>query len=245
MDRVTLRNRMAVTFTGYNRPPYMAETLESWSKVRGIARTRVEFHLEPGTEKVVQLARGADFARETEVFVNPSVLGTQRNPFEAMSSAFNHGFFAILAEDDIVVSTDVLEYFSWCEEEFRDDSRVLAVSARQHSAQPGGEAGVRLGDMAMDGTPPMMWVWGTWADRWENLLAPDWTFAYEHYGWDWRIHNHWVKDQGYRIAVPSISRCQHIGEHGGTHCPPGAEFAALQSQCFVSEVEPQQYKLTD
>ena len=43
--------------------------------------------------------------------------------------------FLILGEEDLVVSSDALEYFTWARQEFARDERVLAVCS--HS--PGGQ----------------------------------------------------------------------------------------------------------
>lgn len=226
---------VTVAFTAWNRPHYMREVLGTWSAARGIGGTDLLFRCEPGCpEMVTTCMEAGKFARSSEILLNPQVHGVQRNPYEALSSGFARGGsnFVVLAEDDLAVSTDILEYFSWCAEEFRDDPKVLAVSARQQHERPGGLGGVVRGDM---GDVPMMWVWGTWADRWHNLIAPDWTFAYEHNGWDWRLHDYWVRELGYEIISPSLSRCQHIGRYGGTHCMPEM-FDGLQSRCFVPDV---------
>jgi hypothetical protein len=234
-----------VAFTARNRPAYLKETLSSWSKVRGIGDAHLLFRVEPGCPEVAELCGAADFAKVT-VIRNPRRLGVLANPWHAMESGFATGAeFVILAEDDLTVSADVLEFFAWCQR-YAADPAVLAVSTHQRDAQPGGLAGVT--DARWDYGGAHMWVWGTWADRWERLLRPGWDFTYEENGggpaqrgWDWKIRNHWVMQQGMRVVAPSLSRSQHIGEHGGAHCTP-EQYEDLKSRCYVQDVPPQDYQ---
>jgi GNT-I family protein len=234
-----------VVFTAFNRPAYMRETLRSWGKARCSTIAFFDFHVEPGCPEMEEACYApAPWIRT--VHVNQVMQGVQRNPFNAMNCAFdrllrdskfrNEDDFVILAEDDFVVSTDIFEWFDWARREFYADEKVLAVSAAQYEEQPGGLAQ----SLKISRFPG--WVWGTWRDRWENLIAPDWTFDYEHNGWDWRLTDYWCKEKGMVCVVPAVSRSQHIGEHGGVHTIPGQPFLAEQSKCFVPEIPPQEYR---
>jgi hypothetical protein len=231
-----------VSFTVHNRPDYLSETLDSWLQVRSDMQWL--FRCEPGCPAAVSTCRS--FTMPSTVTVNPVLLGVLANPWHALEDAFATGAdFAVLAEEDIIVSPDALEMFAWCQR-YRDDPSVLAVSLHQRDAQPGGLAGVTTARWDYDGAH--MWVWGTWRDRWENLLRDDWDFAYTENGggplqrgWDWRIRNKWCLQEGMRVIAPSISRAQHIGKYGGAHATP-AQFAGLKSRCFAGpDVGPQAY----
>jgi hypothetical protein len=233
----------SVVFTASERPAYLRQTLQSWAQARGIEDAELRFHVEPGNADVLRICNEVSFGGNTVVYENPERCGVLRNPWHALTAAFlqPEAEFAILAEDDIVVSQDVLDYFAWCSQEFRARTEVIAVSARQHTSKPGGLNGVHLGDM---GQPPMMWVWGTWRDRWNDLLSASWDLDYSHGGWDWHLHNYWVAEREKLVAQPAVSRCQHIGRYGGTHCTPD-QFDALSSLSFIAEVPPQSYRLID
>ena len=236
-----------VAFTAFNRPHYMSQVLESWSYVRDVSEAHFDFHVEPGCREMETVCSYAP-RTGSSVHVNGSRLGVQRNPFAAINCAFDRYLresafekqddFVILAEDDFIVSTDILEWFSWAQQEFYEDQRVLCVSATQHEKQ---------GDEAQSLFLPWFpgWVWGTWRDRWQNLIAPDWTFDYEHRGWDWRLTDYWCKEKGMVCVAPAVSRTQHIGEHGGVHTIPGQWFLDQQSRCFEPEIPPQQYRRPD
>ncbi len=233
--------RQLIVFTAFNRPLYMRETLDSWSRVRGVSQALLDFHIEPGCTDMDEVCEDVGFAERT-LHVNPQRLGVQRNPWSALNCGFLYresmkpDDFVILAEDDFVVSTDILEWFSWARAEFYHDESVLLVSSNQYEEQPGG-----LGQALFIPWFPG-WVWGIWRDRWEKLIAPDWTFEYEHNGWDWRITDHWCTEMGKVCVVPAVSRSQHIGEYFGVHTIPGQWFRDQQSRCFQSEVPPQIYQ---
>jgi GNT-I family len=228
---------LTVAFTVTNRPGYLAQVLESWSRVRDIGDAHLIFRCEPGCPETVALCEAVDFAPHT-VTVNPRRLGVLANPWHALDDGFKRGDFTVLAEDDLIVSFDVLEYFTWCAQRYRDDPEVLAVTTYQREAQPGRYAAVRPVNWELD-DGWHFWVWGTWADRWARL-RPDWDFTYAHKGWDWRIRDHWVLGQGLKIMAPAMSRSQHIGRDGGTHAS-AEQYQALLSRCFYAGVRPQHY----
>lgn len=251
---------MIIAFTVNDRPRYLQQTLESWSKVRGIGDATLIFRCEPGCAETVALCESVDFARH-HVVRNDSRFGVLENPWLAFRSAFavqtfrsavasqDPGVnpFTVLAEDDLVVSPDVLEYFTWCQR-YRDDPEVLGVTTYQHHEQPGGLAAAAPADWSRD-DEWHFWVWGTWRDRWENLLRDSWDFTYEENGggpgqrgWDWKIRNLYVMRSGLKMIAPALARSQHIGRYGGSHATP-AQFPGLLSKCFAGpDVAPQGYE---
>lgn len=241
---------MIITFTIHNRPHYLRQTLESWAQVRGIGDADLIFCCEPGCPEAVGICEAVDFGRTSLVAVNSQRLGVLANPWRAFDMAFVHGEihgtdFAVLAEEDLTVSTDVLEYFTWCQR-YRDDPSVLGVTTYQHHSQPGGLAAVGPADWARD-DQFHFWAWGTWRDRWESLLRDSWDLTYEENGggicqrgWDWKIRNTLVCGQGMKMIAPSIARSQHIGRDGGVHCTPD-QFEALLARGYVQDVPPQDY----
>jgi hypothetical protein len=228
-------------FTAYNRPHYLRETLESWSRVRGIENTFFEFHVEPGCAEIVAVINESAISAPVVIHINDEHLGPQANPFHAIHAGFSRfsqpspNNFVILAEDDFIVSDDIIEYLSWARDKFAADERVIAVSSTQFEEQPGGLSQVML-------IPSWTgWVWGTWRDRWENLIAPNWTFNHEYGGWDWKMVRYWCGERGYLTAVPALSRSQHIGKLGGSYTTPET-FSAHVSRCFVPGILPQVYQ---
>ena len=160
-----MNDRPVIAFTVCDRPAYLAWVLESWREVRGIGDAHLIFRCEPGCDEAVALCRAVDFA-ETTVTVNPQRYGVLGNPWHALNDGFAVSDFVVLAEEDLIVSEDVLEYFAWCRARYADDPRVLAITTHQYLEQPGGLAGVMPQRFDQD-PDPHFWVWGTWRNRWE------------------------------------------------------------------------------
>ncbi len=134
------------------------------------------------------------------------------------------------------MSVDVLEYFAWCRDHFRDRQEVLTISAFRHH-----DGGFAPGPAEVElGTDFTSWVWGIWRDRWDKYLRDDWDHDYRHKGWDWRIIEYWLRDQGMRTVLPGRSRSQHIGVEG-VHFREG-DYERLHSTCFDSFRPRQVYK---
>lgn len=231
---------MIVVFTVSNRPHYLARTLESWSRVRGAGGVTARFFCEPGCPEAVEMCLRATFFWNTQVVLHECRAGVLVNPWIALSSAFADRDFAVLAEEDLIVSADTLEYFGWASERFEDDGEVLGVCAHS-GAESADLAAVHLAD----GFSP--WVWGTWWDRWGATLSPTWDKDYSSggagdSGWDWNINKRIMPRNGYKMVMPEVTRSQNIGQYGGAHALP-ADFAGTQVASFRENVPPQQYRL--
>lgn len=216
-----------VTFTAWNRPDYLSRSLHSWRKVHGIAGAHLMFRVEPGSPEVEQICRDATFGAALTVTVNPERYGESRNPWEALNDAFTKtdADFVILAEDDDMVSDDILEYFSWASQRFRSYRSVFAVCAFQQEARGGDHEAL----MQPFFQP---WIWGIWRDRWEAAdgLRDDWDFTYAHKGFDWHIREGHVQLAGRTCVFPARSRVQIIGEQG-VHFTPEV-YPDYVSKCF-------------
>ncbi len=205
---------MHIVFTAYNRPRYLQATLASWAAVRGWQDATRHMFLEPGpaASHMLTIARLHGLA----VHHNPVRHGVLHNPWVALQDAFATEEFAILAEDDIVVSDDILEYFTWARDRFATDGGVLAVCANTKAATSQDD------NLVLRGRHFDPLVWGTWRDRWTDVLRDTWDHDYssgtrEHpqSGWDWNIN---LRVLGNRdVLWPASSRSNHIGAHAGTH----------------------------
>ncbi len=228
---------MIIAFTVNNRPQYLRETLESWREVRAVEQASALFLCEPGCPEAVQLCEQADFFGWHGQLLCTERAGVLRAAWLALSAGFAAAAgqgedFTILAEEDMVVSTDVLELLSWSAETYRGNGQILAATACQADPQPPRDFATVLQVPLFQG-----WVWGTWADRWAKI-GPDWDTDYRHKGWDHRLNDYWVGQLGFRVAAPAVSRAQHIGREGGTHCTPQM-FESLLAKGFQREVPPQ------
>lgn len=226
-----------------NRPGYLAETLDSWSAVRGLSAWDVRFVVEPGTElarceTVLDEFSRRRVARSVEVEVNPEQRGVRANPHHALSAAFGTGAgFVVLGEEDIVVADDVLE----CLTAVPDEPDVLAACAFSDRPAP------QPADVLTE-TGFCAWVWGTWADRWTDCLRDDWFEAARApwdgagAGWDFGVERI-AAARGMRFVGPLASRTDNIGRDGGVHALP-EEFEESRAATFVAHRDPVAWRVT-
>ncbi|MDL5154652.1 hypothetical protein [Actinomycetospora termitidis] len=232
---------ITMTVSG-DRPGYLAETLDSWSAVRGLSARPFRFIVEPGAElarcrTVIEEFSRRRVARAVEVEVNAERRGVRANPHHALSTAFASGAgFVVLCEEDIVVGDDVLE----CLDAVPDEPGVLAACA--FSRRPAPQPPEVLAD-----TDFSAWVWGTWADRWTELLAPQWFEAARApwdgagAGWDFGVERI-AAATGMRFVGPLASRSDNIGRDGGVHALP-EEFESSRAATFAAYREPAHWRL--
>jgi hypothetical protein len=213
---------IAVAITAHNRPKYLEVILDSWGLVRGIEDTPVHFQVEPVNPYVKDLCDYAPFSHRS-MEVNRTTLGPLSNPYAALKSGFEMGAkFVVLGEDDSIVTADVLEYFQWAANEFRDNQRIMAVCSFQH--KPLGPL-----DAACFRDYFASVVWGTWVDRWEDWMRESWGHTYTDGEWDFRFCR-WCETK-FKCVFPCISRSQHIGRDDGTHMKP-EKFERLQAKAI-------------
>ncbi len=212
--------RRELAFTAFNRVEYIRQVVESWNNTRGLRRWRAHFYIEPSPLQTFVTDAANDIDTAMVVHFNQERQGVLVNPWNALNDRFRDGCdFVVLAEDDVVVSTDALELFEWASEEYKDDQSVLAINLFSQIGGTSQNAVKRDGKFS-----PL--VWGTWRDRWENILRDTWDKDYSsgnpdgsEAGWDWNI-NRILTDQGLDVIKPIQSRSDHIGEFGGTHMTP-------------------------
>jgi hypothetical protein len=232
---------LAVAFTvSGQREEYLLKTLTSWSLVRGIENVRVMLFCEPERAFPAGEVRAwcARTFASSEVIVNERQLGCSGNTAHAMQAAFMAGVkFAVLAEEDIVVSRDVLEYFGWAQR-FQLDPKVAAVCAHTYRSQRETPAniGVRIAWFS-----PL--VWGTWSYQWAHFLLPGWRgSAINPEGWDQHLRDRIVAEEK-ECIFPGQSRSRHIGQSSTLTKWPLSEhfYGATLSDCFSKEYPVQQW----
>ena len=228
------RERPVIVFTVAGRFDYLAATLTSWEKVRGIEDATMIFLVEPSaTRSEVPLGClvCADFCRQALVSINRTQLGVAGNPWHAMQTGFRLADWVILAEEDITPSTDALEYLAWGRDEYRADPLVKAVCCGQLGPPLGGEDEVLR---SKHFTPH---IWGTWAHTWRAFFRDTWGSSV--YGWDCHVNDLLRAGPG-QVVIPARSRSAHIGVEG-TFC--NAEIVpGTVSKSWQPEFGPQAYR---
>lgn len=222
---------LALAFPVYNRPHYLSQVLKSWQGVRGADDVVAVYRHEPGVPEVEELVREEFPFGAGGIYVNDFRLGNDRNMLAAVSTAFETGAdFVVAAEDDVLVSADLLEYMAAMADRYADDKSVLAVTAWQDQA-PGPLDEVQRAGHFWGGA-----CWGMWGDRFEGLRAgwPPSGFGYDRYLWE-NCHS-----TGRVTIQPLATRCRNIGETGvgGTW-----SFQSVwDTQRFTADIPPQCYR---
>lgn len=216
-----------------DRVEYLKQALESWSKVRKLNQFNFVFNVEP-SEKFEEIKNIImDFFEKTEITgsikMNNRVMGCATNTWFSFDNLFKEYDFVILAEDDILVSKDILEYFMLLEEKYKYSQEVAIISAntKWHTNNPS----LIVREQAFNGL-----IWGTWKDKWETYFKNTWDFNYSSglgsgpSGWDWNITLRILPLNNLFSIHPHVSRSQHIGIDG-LHCTPEI-FDLTQSPSF-------------
>lgn len=231
--------------TAWRRPGYLRKALASWDAVRHVHDIRAfDVCIDPSDRETEIIGVCDEFSHLVKVKRNaPHKHGVLGNPRESMSYGFGqYGVkFCLIADDDMLVSDDVLEYFQWAASEFEDDKSVAAVCA--HTPEP---APADADEAAIELLPRYRcWVWGVWKDRWEDVLLPTWDGTYssgEPAGYDWNLDLRVIPGRGLTCVFPKASRSQNIGKFEGVHASPG-EFAKTANQSFREKREPVSYRV--
>lgn len=222
--------RKAVFITAFNRPEFLKPVVESWAKVRVPKGWDLFLVLEP-SNRLQELLDASSSMVFTDIFVNDRILGAPENPYRWMERLLNDDEFpygyVVQADDDLLVSEDILEFHDWASRAYRNDPHVLTVCPFTH--ENGEEAAVKL----LPGFKS--WVWGTWRDRWIEHIGPTWDHNYETHngtpgveaGWDWNINTRLIPRLEAVSVFPRSSRVQNIGSYG-VHAQP-ADFETTES----------------
>jgi hypothetical protein len=257
---------VALVCTAWRRPDYLERTLASWTRVRGVGKLGgLVFALGPSEAEekqrdIIDLASRA-LGLDHKTVIRPDSPAAAASPgmHRALGEALTwvrdnlNPAAVICAEEDIVVSDDVLEYMTWALSRFEEDPLVAAVCAHDVGGQgwdiPGiGQQGIfaAQADAALcDYFNP--WVWATWTGRKLGWLLEAWDWdatsgpvAWQR-GYDWQIRRR-IHDAGLLSVVPSASRSQNIGRDGGYYARPDL-FDQTQAASFRKHRDPVTYQL--
>lgn len=234
---------VAFTVSG-QREEYLKRALDSWARVRGVGQAGLVFCVEPVSTFPVRPF--TEWTSRTfpgsQVLVNPEVYGCLKNTKQAFDAAFHMGArLAVMAEEDLVVAADILEYLSWATAAYESDPEVAAVCCHVKESK-----GTDPGQVVkVPWFNPL--VCGTWKDRWQQYLRPAWK------PWEGGLNGNQAWDNNLRIVLgqqqkksvfPALSRVIHVGEISTIYAPSIAEFmySASISSCFAPDRAPVQFR---
>ena len=263
--------------SAWRRPEYLERTLASWARVRGVGRLGgLVIPLGPSEveDQQREIIKLAPLGLETRTVIrhdSPAAIaspGMHRALGEALAwvssptppgwadtriAAGRRAKAVICAEEDIIVSDDVLEYMLWALNRFDGDPLVTTVCAHDVGGQGWDIPGI--GDLGLDAAQDEVtlsdyfnpWVWATWAGPKLDLLLGTWDWDADQgdhpnrNGYDWGILRQ-IHQRGLLSVVPAASRSQNIGRDGGYYARPEL-FDQTQSLSFRKHRDPLTYRL--
>ncbi len=253
--------KIALLITACKRPYYLKPTLTSWALADDandldgvvIALGRSPKEMEQ-RELIKELVPGARTWLDSDRAAASN--GMHRAIAESASRIFRalKPDFLIFGEEDVVVSSDIVSYMTWAAEKFKDDPRVLLVNAHNRGGQgwdphqPAEDAEANQNAVRLE---PYMnaWVWGTWADRWEKVLEPNWDYECNSgeattSGYDWQIATRIIPSGNFLAVVPDASRSQNVGRKEGWASSEWS-FSFSQAQSFREKRDTTNYQLVE
>jgi hypothetical protein len=253
--------------TAWRRPDYLERTLASWTRVRGVGRLgHLVVALGPSDVEdqqieVIKLGSAAMGLPGGRVTIRPDSPAAVASPgmHRALGEAITwvrdelRPRAVICAEEDIIVSSDVLEYMGWALNRFAADPLVATVCAHDRGGSGWDIPGI--GDLGIDAPQDLVtladyfspWVWGVWTGPKLDVLLDSWDYDANKgdrpttNGYDWAILRE-IHNRGLLSVVPSASRSQNIGRDGGYYARPEL-FDQTQSASFRKRRDPIAYRL--
>lgn len=242
------------------RPDYFRRCLDAWGRARGsrslrsviVRLGRTSAALEAQMRQIAEQAAAEHGLPVTVVLDDPED-ASHTGPDRALGVSIQQAFadpgcgFVIECDEDIVVSSDVLEYMA-----FARQLDVVCVCAHNDLGQGWSPrwddtgADQRLVRVRGEFTS---WCFGFSREAWTEVWEPEWDWdrtSGDHpaeHGWEWQMHRQCRRDT-LRVAIPDASRCQDIGQHGGTFSRPEG-FWATQAASYRAHRDPVDYVAVD
>ena len=213
--------KINIAISAYNRPEYSRRSLAAIIGAKGFSPEKYSIYcsidcdangeINPEVYNVYASYKGPLTLEKA-----PIKLGCNYNVKAALELAWeDNPDFVLMIEDDIIISDDALEYIEWAAERYKQDTSVRTIGLWGHNNQPSLPLSSNDYGKAMRQNYFTCWGWGTWKDRWEEMLAK-WTTGDDSHdtSWDVIVSSH----LGERVEIlPAISRAYNCGEYGGTH----------------------------
>ena len=204
----------AIAFTVFNREDFLKRTLYSWSKVKYLDEYDIYFFVEPSNKinqilEIISSFKSVMGSRNIMIKINNELKGCSANTFQALNLLFKVYDFVVLAEDDLIVSDDVCQYFNYLEDRYRDSNDVCIISANNKTKN------MLDNNVVMPTEYFEGYVWGTWSKCWKSLFSTKWNIKEDggDANWDWNIGQK-LKANNLKCIHPAHSKSQHIGING-------------------------------
>ena len=242
--------------SAYRRPWYLERQFDGWVRCRGIdskvSRMLVALGACERTGDQMEVIKR--FGQRVPFPVDTYIDSPPAGPHTAIGNIIKRGFltlgtdFVFFTDEDTLPADDTLELVGWAQEKFAGDPQVLSVNAHSECGQ-GWDGPYVLDDPRADPAIVRLkpyhnqWGWGTWADRWEKILGPEWDWDGRHRGCDWNIHR-LLNERRLLAVTPDASRTQHIGYRDGIFSNRET-LAFCDAASFREHREPADYRVED
>jgi len=213
--------KINIAVSAYNRPEYTQRSLAAIFGAKGFSKER--YKIFAAMDRQGDSSFNMDVLKVFQDFgINPSIVPLKYGCNYTVKAALQLAWkdnpdFVLMIEDDIIISDDALMYVEWAAEKYKDDTSVRTVGLWGHNNGYMLNAPLEEKERGkvMRQNYFTCWGWGTWKDRWEEMLAT-WTTGGDSHNtsWDVIVSSHLAE----RVEIlPSISRAYNCGEDGGTH----------------------------
>lgn len=190
----------------YNRPDCTKKCIEYLSNCRDIDSYNVFFFVEPCECEVLDIIKKCNLNKF--IFVNDTLKGLWKNKLQAVNFAMNNSEYAIILEDDVLLSKDALIYFDWANRYFFENKEIATVTAYN---MLDGEYHSSLYNQVQKRQWYNSTAWAIWKNRYE--LVNQWT------GEDKDLMKKLHLSQNMHEVFPLLSRAQNIGFVNGVKSP--------------------------
>jgi hypothetical protein len=165
-------------------------------------------------------SRGAIPVKSVKLVVAPSNLGVWKNKKRAVAAAMERAEFAIVLEDDIVVSRDAIDWLEFpVTSGMAKDPRISTATCWSTSfpatPDPTLKAFDRLAvetlgmrDQYFENPHATPWGWSVWRSTWARV-GSEWTGSDADFA---RL----ARERGMVELMPLLARCDNVGAHGST-----------------------------
>ena len=227
--------KINIAISAYNRPEYSRRSLAAIMGAKGYSPEKYAIYCsidcdENGqtNDEVFALYARYGFTHS----ITTKKLGCNYNVKRALEIAWrDNPDFVLLIEDDVIISEDALLYVEWGAEKYKNDHSFRTIGLWK--SKDGWDFNKPLTKSILFRIDEQNWFtcwgWGTWKDRWEEMLAT-WTTGNDSHNtsWDVVLYSHLGNR---KEAVPAISRAYNCGELNGTH--RGREWPGITSAGLV------------
>ncbi len=226
--------KINIAISAYNRPEYSQRSIAAIFGAKGF--TPQKYRIFCAMDCYADGSFNQDVYNIYQFFgVIPDVAEQKRgcnyNVRRALELAWeDNPDFVLMIEDDIIISDDALQYIEWAAEKYKNDHSVWTIGLWK--SKSGWDYDKPLAKSILSRIDKQVWFscwgWGTWRDRWEEMLIK-WTTGGDSHdtSWDVVLYSHLGNR---KEVVPAISRAYNCGELNGTHrgrAWPGVTAAGL------------------